>query len=110
MTNTDTITMEWAPFRVRPGVTEQEVRDAAEALQRELLANQSGFLRRELLRDEHGGYVDLIWWESRAAAEAIMSALAGSAAFARFLALMAGDTSDPSGGVRHFSQLASYAR
>lgn len=108
MTSTDTITVEWAPFRVRPGVSEDDLRAASAALQSDFLARQPGFLRRELLRGDDGGYVDVVWWESPAAAKAIMDAIAGSPACARYFALMAGDLSDPAAGVSHFARLASY--
>jgi hypothetical protein len=108
-TDTDTITIEWAPFRVRPDVTEAELRAASAALQDEFLVRQPGYLRRELLRGEDGGYVDLVWWQSRAAADAIMEAIAGSAACARFFALLDGDLSDPAAGIKHFTRIATYS-
>lgn len=109
MTTTDTITIEWAPFRIRPGVSHDDVVAASAALQAEFLARQPGFLRRELLRSDDGGYVDLVWWASPAAAQAIMPLVADSPACARFFALMEGDTSDPAAGVRHLHHVASYA-
>jgi hypothetical protein len=103
----DSITIEWAPFRARPGVTDDDVRAAAAAIQGEFLARQPGFLRRELLRAADGGYVDLLWWKDAASAEAAMSKVGDSPACARYFALMAGDPSDPS-AVQHLTRVASY--
>jgi hypothetical protein len=75
----DSVTIEWAPFRARPGVTDDEVRAAAAAIQ----------------------------GEDAASAEAAMTKVGDSAACARYFALMAGDPSDPS-AVQHLTRVASY--
>ena len=107
MTNHDHITIEWAPFRVRAGVTDAELRAAAAAIQDEFLARQPGFLRRELLAGDDGGYVDVLWWQDRRSAQAAMEQVAGSAACSRYFALMDGDA-QAGAGVQHLAQLASY--
>ena len=101
------ITIEWAAFRVRPGVTEPQIRAASTAIQEEFIARQPGFLRRELLRADDGSYVDVLWWRDRASAETAMAAAMQSPACARYFELMESDAADPA-GVKHLAQLAAY--
>jgi hypothetical protein len=97
------MTIELAPFRLADGVTEAELLEASEALQRDFLAGQDGFVRRELLRGKDGSWCDLVYWRDAASAERIMSAVAGSAVCHRYFNLMAGaDAADPAAGVQHF--------
>jgi hypothetical protein len=107
MTKQDTTIVEWAPFRIGAEISEDQLRAASADLETEFLSRQAGYLRRELLRTDDGGYVDLVWWESAAAAQTAMEAVAGSAACARYFALMAADAA---AGVRHFARIAAYAR
>lgn len=101
--------IEWAPFRTRDGVSEAQLLEAADALQREFLVAQRGFVRRELLRASDGSWVDLVYWTDADAAHAIMDAIATSAACQRYFALMQGaDTADPAAGVSHFTVVKPY--
>lgn len=102
------LVVEYAPFRVRPGITEAEVRRAAAALQAEFVAARPGFVRRELLRAGERDYVDLIWWRSEADAQAVVAAAADSPACARFFALLEGAVDDPGAGIQHFTQLDTF--
>jgi len=45
--------IEWAPFRLREGVTESELLEASNAIQRNFLDGRPGFLRRELARHRY---------------------------------------------------------
>ena len=67
--------IEWAPFTLKPGVTETALLAASEELQRDFLARQSGFLRRELMRDG-AQWTDLVYWDSRDALQQAMLAVA----------------------------------
>lgn len=101
--------IEWAPFTVRAGVTEEMMLAASEQLQRDFLERQPGFLRRELVRSDRGQWTDLVYWESREAVEQAMLAVADSGVCQRYFALMAGaDHADPGGGVTIFEVRASY--
>lgn len=104
--------IEWAPFKSRPDVTESAIVAASNKMQAGFLNEQPGFLRRELLKLGAGDFVDLVWWESRAAAETAMQAAGSSAACADYFSLMQFDT-PPAGsvsgtGILHFAQLATY--
>jgi hypothetical protein len=102
-------TIEWAPFTLAEGVDEATLLAASEALQREFLSQQPGFVRRELLRGSSNQWVDLVYWASQDAAEAAMQNVVGSAVCHRYFALMAGtDANEPGAGVLHLAQVAQY--
>ena len=104
-----TVVIEWAPFRLAAGVSEAALLDASEALQRDFLQHQPGFLGRELLRGPDGQWADLVVWESRAAAERIMPAMGASPACHAYFALMQGaSTADPGAGVLHLERVRRY--
>src|SRR5688500_11089819 len=56
------VVIEWAPFRLREGVTEAQLLEASEAIQREFLARQAGFLHRELARGADNLWADVVHW------------------------------------------------
>jgi hypothetical protein len=100
--------IEWAPFTLKPGVTETALLAASEELQRDFLARQSGFLRRELMRDG-AQWTDLVYWDSRDALQQAMLAVAASPACQRYFALMAGaDHANAGDGVTVLEVRASY--
>ncbi|WP_374310436.1 antibiotic biosynthesis monooxygenase [Dongia sp.] len=106
--------IEWAPFKLKPGVAEGSVMQASAEMQKHFLDRQPGFMRRELLKRGPGEFVDLVWWESREAAEAAMQVAGTSQACAGYFALMQFDT-PPEGavsdsGILHLAQLATYQR
>lgn len=101
--------IEWAPFVVKPGVTEAVLLEVSHDLQRDFLEGQPGFIRRELVRSDRGQWTDLVYWESREAIEQAMLSVAESPACQRYFALMAGaDHADPGEGVTVFEVRASY--
>ena len=103
--------IEWAPFRLKPDVDQATLMAASEALQRDFLAKQPGFVRRELLRAADGQWVDLVYWESAAAAEQVMQAVAESPVCQEYFHLMIGaDASDPAAGVQHYGIVGRYEK
>lgn len=102
------IVIEYAPFAVKPGVTEAELLKAAERVQTGFMAHQPGCLAREVLREGPGRYADIIWWESREAAEAAMPKAMESVTCQPYFALMVLDESAPEAGLRHFTRLLSF--
>ena len=99
--------IEWAPFKTKPGVREQELLAASDALQ-QFLVKQRGFVRRELLAGKDG-WADLVWWTDEESAQAIMAAVSQSPECHHYFALMEGmDHADPSAGVSHFRIARSY--
>jgi hypothetical protein len=103
-------TIEWAPFALAEGVDEATLLAASEAMERDFLSRQPGFLRRELLRGASGQWVDIIHWESRVAVEEAMRVAQASPACQRYFTLMAVDAqSSPNGGISLFDQVQRFA-
>ena len=101
--------IEWAPFRLVEGVTEQELLAASEKLQRDFVARQRGFIRRELLRGPTGEWADLVYWADEAAAHAVFAAAMESPVCAEYFRLMViPDVNDPGAGVQHLRRIREY--
>jgi len=104
-------TVEWAPFRAAAGVDEAALLAASRVLQSDFLDKQEGFIRRELLKGPGDSWADLLYWESREAAEQAVRNAADSPACARYFVLIAMDGgSDPGAGIIHLEQVESYAQ
>jgi heme-degrading monooxygenase HmoA len=65
--------IEWAGFGLLPGVTEAELLQAAEAMQRQFLDAQGGCLSRDLVSLGPDRYADVVVWQSQDAARAAMA-------------------------------------
>jgi len=102
-------TIEWAPFRTKPGVTEAELLEASAHLQSAFVSKQEGFLERRLIRGHDGGYVDLVLWASAESADRAMQNAAKSETCSLYFALMEANDADPGAGVLHYDSLADYA-
>jgi hypothetical protein len=100
--------LEWAPFRLKPGADEAALMEASERLQRDFLAHQEGFVRRELISVAEGAYVDLVWWSSFEVSQAAMKKAAGSPACRRYAALMDCSDRDPRDEVLLFGVVKTY--
>ena len=101
--------MEWAPFKLLPGVTEADLLAASEKLQRDFIAKQPGFISRTLVRAADGSYADVVWWQTAEAASEVVHRAAQSQTCAAYFALMGADHSDPGAGVAHFDAIAEYS-
>jgi hypothetical protein len=105
-----TYTIEWAPFMLAAGVDETTLLAASDALQRDFLSQQAGFLDRELLKGAANQWVDIIHWESRAAVVQAMRNAQASPVCHKYFALMSPDSlDDPNGGISLFEQVQRYA-
>jgi len=100
--------LEWAPFQLKQGIDEATLLQASERLQRDFLAQQEGFLRRELIKGAEGSYADLIWWDSFAASQAAMKSAVCSTAYRNYLAMMDRTNGDPRDHVLVYSIEGSY--
>jgi hypothetical protein len=101
--------IEWAPFRLRSGVTENELLEASEALQVDFLEKQDGFVARDLLHLGGDQWADLVRWAGAAAAHRVIEAAVQSQVCHRYFQLMEGaDHHDPGMGVQHFVVKRSY--
>lgn len=102
-------TIEWAPFTLAEGATEDQLLDASQALQDEFLAAQDGFIRRELLRAGERDWCDLVYWRDNDAAQRAMEQAAKSPVCFRYFHLMAGAEAVEAGaGVQHFVVRRTY--
>ncbi len=68
--------VEIAQFKIATGVDEQSFLKEAEAVQRDFLEKQKGYMDRELLKGEDGQWIDIVHWrsmeEAKRATDAIM--------------------------------------
>lgn len=103
--------VEWAPFQLASGVSEEQLLQASRELQEGFLAKQPGFVRRDLLRARDGGWIDVVYWADREAAEAAMKAAMESTTCHAYFKVMAGvDHAAPDAGVLLFERVATYAQ
>ena len=103
------VVVEWAPFQLAAGVVEATLLAASEAMQRDFLAHQPGFLRRELIRMSGEQWVDLVYWENEAAAKGVMDAVSSSPVCHAYFQLMVGaDSADAGAGVLHGQRVRVY--
>jgi hypothetical protein len=101
--------VEWAPFRLAAGVTEETLLEQSDALQRDFLEHQPGFLRRELLKGSDGEWVDLVVWADAESAEAVIAAARESATCHRYFGLMqGGENFDAGDAVAHYSRVRTW--
>ncbi len=100
--------VEWAPFSIREGVAEKALIEASSRLQKDFLAGQQGFVRRELIKGQDRNYVDLVWWTSMATAEAAMAKVTESDACRDYFALMEPNQAEAGAGVLHFRSVRTY--
>lgn len=105
---TTAMTLEFAPFVTKPGVTESQLLEASQSLQRDFLEKRDGFVSRHLLKEADGNFADIIWWTSADAAERAMKEVFNSPVCVRYFELMQIDATAPNGGVRHFATVAEY--
>ena len=101
--------IEWAHFRLADGAEESALLAASEALQRDFLQRQPGFVRRELLRGADGRWADFVVWRDEASAAAALRAVESSAACHAYFRLMQAPA-DPDGthGVVHLARVRVY--
>src|SRR5213083_332260 len=78
--------VEWAQFRAVPGTDEATMLQASRAMQVEVLDRQDGFIRREVVKGPNDRWADLLYWESREAAERALGKAFSSPACSRYFA------------------------
>jgi hypothetical protein len=103
-------TVEWAQFRAAADIDEATVLEASRALQFEFLDKQDGFIRRELFKGPDDSWADLLYWESREAAERALRNAADSPACSRYFALIATSSQGAGAGMLHLEQVECYSQ
>ncbi len=104
----ESVVVEIAPFTVADGVTDERLIAASEELQSEFLAQQNGFIRRELLRGNDGEWMDLVVWQDRTSAKAAIERAAESPVCFRFFELMAQNGNGAGDGVKLLERIKVY--
>jgi hypothetical protein len=101
--------VEWAPFRVRPGISDEQVLAASARLQEGFLRHQPGFIRRELLKGADRQWIDYVVWRDRSAADAAVQQAMQSPTCADYFGIM--ESADPinaGDGLTHFRLMHAY--
>jgi len=102
--------IEYAPFELQDGVTENDLLQASAALQTNFVEKQKGFVRRELVKVKDRHYADIVYWLSKADADSAVTHSQTSAACAQYFGLMKMQSRDASESVFHFEQISSYEK
>jgi hypothetical protein len=98
-----------APSQLKEGVNEAQLLEASEAFQQKFVSKQKGIIRRILVRAKHGGYADIIFFESKEDADRVAEAEATSEhCAALFQLLQPPDPSLPDMGILSFEHLKTY--
>ncbi|MEM6379434.1 MAG: antibiotic biosynthesis monooxygenase [Bacteroidota bacterium] len=79
--------VEITTFQLVEGTTDEAFLTATEQMQKDFLDKQAGFIRRQLAKGENG-WVDIVFWESKAALETAMQHAESSEAAAPFIELI----------------------
>lgn len=104
----DTPTVEWAPFNVKAGVTEQALIKQAQTVEDLFLKQQPGYIRRSLLNDGKGQWVDVVYWASKVDASNAMKKAFESPICHQYFALMEGAEHEEVSPVKHYRLVQSW--
>ena len=104
----DTPTVEWAPFNVKAGVSEQVVINQAQTVEDLFLKQQPGYIRRSLLNDGKGQWVDVVYWESKVDASNAMKKAFESPICHQYFALMEGTEDGEVSPIKHYRLVQSW--
>ncbi len=94
-----------APFRLRAGISEDDLVRTSDDFQERFVRRQEGILRRMLVKDGDGGYADLVFFTDAAAIDRVVEAERSSEVCAAFFAIMEDD-----GTHRVYEMLKTYER
>ena len=77
--------VEVAQFKLATGVREEDFLQEAEAVQKNFLEKQSGYIDRQLLKDKDGQWVDILHWNSTEEAQKAGEVMMGDPATQGFM-------------------------
>ncbi len=100
--------MEWAPFTLRAGVSEESLLSASDEIQKNFLEKQAGFIQRRLVKKGPDSYIDVLEWRDQSALDEAMRQVNMSSSCMKYFALMQMNEDDPHGGMMQFQILSSY--
>jgi hypothetical protein len=99
--------VELATFKLKQGKSEADLLSASGAFQT-YLDGVPGFVRRELLKVNEGQFIDLVHWQSRGDADALMAKAGDSPECLAYFSVMDMAAMAPDEAVKHYASLASY--
>jgi hypothetical protein len=105
---TTALIIELATINLADGKTEADLIEASKIFQNELLDHQPGFVRRELVRQSEGKYIDIVHWRSQEDMNNVMQVIESSTAVQGYFSVMEFDPENPNNGVEHYSSIAVY--
>lgn len=82
-----------APFRLKDGIDQNELLTASDGFEEDFVSTQTGIIRRILVRDDHGGFADIVFFEDLAAIDRVLEAEQNSEVCAKFFSIMEDDDS-----------------
>ncbi len=98
-----------APIRLKAGVDEAQLLRTSDAFQENFVSKQPGILERILVRVKHGGYADLVFFESEDAAARVAQAELDSAQCQSYFEILEPpDPHAPDMGVMSFEPMKRY--
>lgn len=80
--------IEVAQFKTKSGVSDAEVLAATQEGHTSFLSKQKGYVSRELAKSSEGEWVDIVYWETLADAEADEKAFLEAPSTQKFLAMI----------------------
>lgn len=107
--NNSRLVIEWAEFELIKGVSEETLIKASEEVQNTFLKNQTGFVKRELLKGTNNKWVDLVYWDSMEDAERAVKNVANSPACHAYFRLMVSvDPDHAEEAIEHYQLWKAY--
>lgn len=98
-----------APGKIKTGISEAAILKASDAFDRDFVRHQEGILKRILMRGKDGTYADLVFFESKEAAERVAQVeQMGHPACLEFFQLWEMDASKPDMGILSFEPMKTY--
>lgn len=97
------LTLEWAPFEVKQGVSDQALLKAAQAVETQFLVHQKGYIKRELLKGNDGKWADIVYWQSQQDADLASQAAYKSDICINYFVLMKEAEHSQVSNVQHFT-------
>lgn len=98
-----------APGKMKAGISEEQALAASDRFDKEFVKQQTGIIKRIFLKANDGTYADLVFFESKEAADKVAKAeQAGHPACMAFFELWEMDESKPDMGVLSFEEIKTY--
>jgi hypothetical protein len=100
-----------APGKVKAGVDEQTLLKASDEFDANFVQKQKGIIKRILMKGKDGTYADLVFFESKEAADRVAEVeQAGHPACMAFFQLFEMDETKPDMGVLSFEGMKTYGK